>query len=73
MASDAQSLKILGKSLKAQRKRLGITQEYLAELCEFDPTYISLLECGKRNPAFLTIVKIAKNLKCKVADITEGI
>ena len=73
MANDIQSLKTLGKALKAQRKRRDITQEHLAELCEFDPTYISLLERGKRNPAFLTLVKIAKSLKCKVSDITEGI
>jgi transcriptional regulator with XRE-family HTH domain len=72
MSSDQQSLKNLGKSLKAQRKSRGLTQEELAELCDFDPTYISLLERGKRNPAFLTLVKIARNLGCRVADIVKN-
>jgi len=73
MSSDGQSLKILGKNLKSQRKLRGITQEHLAELCDFDPTYISLLERGKRNPPFLTIIKIARNLTCKVTDIAKGL
>jgi transcriptional regulator with XRE-family HTH domain len=71
MTTDNNNLKALGKNLKAQRNRCGLTQERLAELCEYDPTYISLLERGKRNPAFLTIVKIAKHLKCKVAKLTD--
>lgn len=73
MASEIQTLKALGKNLKAQRKRCGITQEHLAEICDFDPTYVSLLERGKRNPAFLTLVKLAKNLKCSVSELTQDI
>ena len=71
MSSDTKSLKELGKNIKRFRKERGLTQEQLAELCEFDPTYISLLERGKRNPAFLTVVKIARQLKCEVAKITN--
>lgn len=71
MSSDTKALKELGKNIKDHRKKRGLTQEHLAELCEFDPTYISLLERGKRNPAFLTVVKIAKQLKCEVSDLTD--
>lgn len=73
MSSEDQALKLLGKNLRERRKQRGLTQENLAELCDFDPTYISLLERGKRNPAFLTLVKISKNLKCKVSEITQGL
>jgi transcriptional regulator with XRE-family HTH domain len=69
MIKDNQNLRILGKNIKAQRKLCEMTQEHLAELCEFDPTYISLLERGKRNPAFLTIVKLSKHLKCRVSEL----
>lgn len=71
MSSDAQTLKALGKRIREKRKKAGITQEHLAELCEFDPTYISLLETGKRNPAFLSVAKIAKKLGCSVSDLTD--
>lgn len=73
MSSDLQNLKSLGKNLRQYRKGRGLTQERLAELCDFDATYISLIERGKRNPAFLSLVKIAKHLKCSVSDLTTGI
>ena len=71
MSSNTKALKSLGKNLRSIRKEQGLTQERLAELCSYDPTYISLLERGKRNAPFLTIVKIAKHLKCKVAELTD--
>lgn len=71
MSSDDKALKSLGKNLRDIRKRQDLTQESLAELCDYDPTYISLLERGKRNPPFLTIVKIARQLKCKVSELTN--
>jgi len=69
----APALKRFGKSLQAQRKRSGLTQEQLAELCEFDPTYISLLERGLRNPSLSTVATLAKSLKCKASDLVENI
>ena len=71
MSSETQALKLLGKNLKNRRKECGFTQEDLAALCDFDPTYISLLERGKRNPAFLTIVKLAKHLDCGVSELAD--
>lgn len=71
MSSDVKILKALGKNLRDIRKNKGLTQERLAELCDYDPTYISLLERGKRNPPFLTIAKLAKHLKCKVSILTD--
>lgn len=71
MSSDTKALKALGKNIRDHRKQCGLTQEQLAELCEFDPTYISLLERGKRNPAFLTVVKIAKHLDCNVSELAD--
>lgn len=71
MSSDTKALKTLGKNIKDHRKKSGLTQEQLAELCEFDPTYISLLERGRRNPPFSTLVKIAKHLNCKVSKLTD--
>jgi len=71
MSSDYEDLQLLGKNIKGRRKECGLTQEQLAELCDFDPTYISLLERGKRNPPFSTLSKIAKHLKCKVSELTD--
>jgi len=70
MSSEAKALEILGKNIKERRKECGLTQEKLAEMCEFDPTYISLLERGKRNPPFATLYKIAEKLECTVSELT---
>jgi transcriptional regulator with XRE-family HTH domain len=48
---------------------LSLTQERLAELTGLDPTYISGIERGRRNPSLKNIVKIARALKTSVAKL----
>lgn len=55
----SQSLHLLGGAIKAQREKLGLSQEKLAQRCGFDRTYISMLERGKRNPSLLNLLKLA--------------
>jgi len=51
-----------GKVLKEQRKIVDISQNKLAEACELDRTYISLLERGLRQPSLTTIFSLAQEL-----------
>mgnify|MGYP000188352887 CR=1 FL=1 len=51
-----------GQILKQLRKEKGFSQEKLAELCDLDRTYISMLERGKRQPTLTTIYVIGKVL-----------
>ena len=53
---------ILGKILQEERKAKKISQEKLAKLTGLDRTFISLIENGKRNPTFTTILKICSAL-----------
>ena len=69
MLNEKKLLQALGKQIKSVRKDSGLTQEQLAELCDFDPTYISLLERGQRNPPFLTLCKLANKLGCTVKEL----
>lgn len=55
--------RIFGEVLKELRKQQKISQEKLAELCELDRTYISLLERGLRQPSLTTIFKISGALQ----------
>lgn len=48
-------------------------QEKLGEKSDLDPTYISGIERGVRNPSILSIVRIAKALGSSVSEITKGI
>ncbi len=66
-------LRALGAQIRALRKAKDLTQEELAEKCDFDPTYISLLERGERNPPFSTLCKLAERMGRPVRDLVATV
>ena len=62
----------LAQKIKTQRKKLNISQEKLAEKCDFDRTYISLLERAKRNPSYLSLIKLCKGLEIDLIELLKG-
>ena len=54
---------LVGKRVKELRNKLGISQEELADLVELDRTYITSVECGRRNISIVNIEKLATALK----------
>jgi DNA-binding XRE family transcriptional regulator len=64
--------KIFGANLRSFRLDKHLTQEQLAELSELDPTYISGLESGARNPTLLTITKLARALGVQISQLVAG-
>lgn len=74
--NDAQSqlrLDKLGKKIRAYRHEKDLSQEKFAELCQFDRTYISLIERGKRNLSFLNLCTFADTLNISVSELVEDI
>ena len=65
-----QTFGIVLRELRVQNK---LSQEKLAELCELDRTYISLLERGLRQPTLSTIFKLAKALQTKPSEFISRI
>ncbi len=59
---------LVGKRVKELRNRLGISQEELAYIAGLDRTYITSVECGKRNISIVNIEKIAKALNVTLAE-----
>lgn len=57
-----------GEVLRLLRSQRGLTQQSLAERCDLDETYISLLERGRRQPTLSTIVALAKALEIDPCD-----
>jgi transcriptional regulator with XRE-family HTH domain len=51
-----------GDALRVERRRRGLGQEQLAERCDFDRTYLSVLELGLRTPAMTVLLKPADAL-----------
>ena len=64
---------IFGIVLKNYRKKLGISQEDLAERCKLDRTFISLLERGKRRPTLNTVFTLAKKLDIKPYELIQEV
>jgi transcriptional regulator with XRE-family HTH domain len=67
------SLRALGANVRRHRQRKSLTQEKLAASADLDPTYISGIERGVRNPSVLSVVRIAKALGTSVSDLSKGI
>ena len=66
-------IEIFGKVLRELREANNISQEKLAEYCELDRTYISLLERGLRQPTITTIFKLAKSLNIAASDLIKKV
>jgi transcriptional regulator with XRE-family HTH domain len=66
-------IEVFGKVLRELREANHISQEKLAEYCELDRTYISLLERGLRQPTITSIFKLAKALNISPSKLIEKV
>jgi len=71
-STDQEILINFGKNLKILRTHQNISQEEFADKTKLDRTYISGLERGKRNPSFLTLIKLAKTLNISIEKLFNG-
>lgn len=62
---------VVGKHVKELRNQLGISQEELAELANLDRTYITSVECGKRNVSIVNIEKLANALNVTLKEFFD--
>ncbi len=60
-------------NLRAERKRLELSQEALGFRCELNMSEISRLERSKRDPRLGTIVKLARALGIPPAKLLDRI
>lgn len=59
---------LVGQRVKELRNKLGISQEELADLAGLDRTYITSVECGKRNISIVNIEKLSIALKVSLKE-----
>ena len=58
-------LKTIGDNIRLYRKKLGLSQEELADLAGVHRTYIGAVERAEKNVSALSIARIAKALRVK--------
>ena len=66
-------LSALGQNVRQTREIKNLTQEKLAEFAGLDPTYVSGIERGLRNPGIKNVAKIAKALGLTTAELCKGV
>lgn len=64
---------LLGKNVRQSREKKELTQEKLAEIAEIDPTYVSGIERGLRNPGIKNVARLAKALGITTAELCKGV
>lgn len=60
--------KSVGRAIRMQRERKGLTQAALAEAVGLTEQYIGVIERGVRAPSFKTLEALARTLKTPVRD-----
>lgn len=60
-----------GRVLQAKRLQVGLSQEQLAQQCNLDRTYISLLERGLRQPTISSLFSLSKVLGIKPSELIK--
>ena len=65
-------LDILGQRIRARRRELGMSQEGLAHVAGLDRSYVGRIERGEHNLTFTALVRLARAMRCDVAELTAG-
>ena len=61
----------IGPKIKAFRRQLGLQANKFAEQINISPSYLNLIESGKRNIDGDLLIKISKELRVEVSDLTS--
>jgi len=73
MSRQREAQKRLGKRIRELRVSRSLTQQQLAELVNFDRTYIAMLEAGSRNAPFTTLFLISESLDLTLSEFFESV
>lgn len=64
-------LKLLGQRIRVLRHSRQFSQEELAARAGIHPTYLSALECGKRNPSMGIFFSLAEALNVEPSELLK--
>jgi transcriptional regulator with XRE-family HTH domain len=62
-----------GEVIRELRKANQISQEKLADASNLDRSFISLLECGHKQPSLITIFQLAKAFNISASKIMSSV
>lgn len=71
MRKNARLPKVLGKKVQRIRKKLGLTQEQLAEKVGISRAYAGYIEQGRNTPSLEVLNKIASVIKTSISELLK--
>ncbi|HCT93707.1 MAG: transcriptional regulator [Bacteroidetes bacterium GWE2_39_28] len=69
--TDSELYIAIGKKIKSIREEKGLTQQNLADLCEFEKSNLSRIEAGKTNITIKNLYKISKALGVQIKSLVD--
>jgi len=69
MRKNAKLPKVLGKKVQRQRKKIGLSQEAVADKVGISRAYMGYIEQGRNIPSLEVLEKVAKVLKVKLNEL----
>lgn len=63
---------IFAENLRTERKRLGLSQEELADIAGLHRTYVGSIERGERNVSIDNMEALANGLKVNLQSLLDG-
>ena len=61
----------IGHKIRTKRRQLGVAQANLAKKLSISPSYLNLIESGKRKINVNLLLKVANELNIEIADISK--
>jgi len=61
----------IGHKIKTKRRKLGIAQAALAKKISISPSYLNLIESGRRKISVDLLLKVANELNIEISDISK--
>jgi len=66
-------LKVLGEAIRRRRKQAGLSQEKLAEKADLHPVYIGKIERGEQWISLHALLRLAKAMGTRAADLIKDL
>ena len=63
----------IGYRIKSKRRKIGITQAELSKKLSISPSYLNLMESGKRKINLDLLLKISNELNLEISDISKKV
>ena len=61
----------IGHKIKTKRRKMGITQAGLSNKVSISPSYLNLIESGKRRVNVDLLLKLTNELNIEISDISK--